>query len=86
MNKVLAKEWYIIVHGQTGRFRTKKWLLIIAITVVIYVLFGWQGVQTWIKGSVVAGVCIHFLFRWKTKAWTKPWWIMKKVIKTPYDK
>lgn len=73
------------MHGQERSFRIKKWVLILAILGYIYMDSGWQGVRLFVVCAFFFGIVVHFLFRYKTHEWTKPWWIMKKVIKTPFD-
>ena len=85
MNKMLQRELYIIKYGQTREFRIRKWVIITIVMLLLYLFFGWTGVNWFIVCAFILGVGIHFLFRYKTRVWTKPWWIMKKVIKTPFD-
>ncbi len=73
------------MHGQDSSFRIRKWVIICIILAIVHSLAGLSAVWIFIKISIVFGFFIHFLFRYHTHGWTKPWWIMKKVIKTPYD-
>ena len=81
----VQRELYIIKHGQEPSFRIKKWITICSITFIIYLVFGWNGVVRFISSFTIFGIYLHFLFRYKTNGWKKPWGIMKKVIKTPFD-
>jgi D-alanyl-lipoteichoic acid acyltransferase DltB (MBOAT superfamily) len=85
MKNFLKREGYIALHGQTSRFRVVKWVIILAITFIIYKLWGWVGVKTFILVGALLGIAVHFIFRWKTHGWTRPWGPMKEVIRTPYD-
>ena len=85
MKRTWKREMYIIIHAQSTKFRIIKYIIIIAF---LYLLFDWKGWMVVISGLVtmfVLGILLHFLFRWKTKSWTKSWGLFKK-IKTPYDK
>jgi O-antigen/teichoic acid export membrane protein len=86
MKNLLQRETYIAVHAQSIKFRAIKWIILICITYCIYLWLGWDGVAAWIALGTLLGLSIHFLFRWKTRGWTKPWGPMKKIIKTPFDK
>ena len=85
MLKAWKREKYIAIHAQSTKFRIIKYIIIIFI---LYLLFNWKGWIAVISGLItmfVLGIVLHFLFRWKTKGWTKSWGLFKK-IKTPYDK
>ncbi len=86
MSNILKREWYIAIHGQTSRFRAVKWVIILAITFGIYQMWGWTGVKTWILAGAIIGISFHFIMRYLTHGWTRPWGPMKEVIRTPYDK
>ena len=70
---VYEKEKRVVLYGQTRRFRIIKYIVIFLIATIVY---AWKGIDTvlWLLLiSVVASLCIHFLFRWKTAGWTKSW-------------
>lgn len=76
---MLEREKYVVVHGQTARFRVRKYLMFLLIFAVV---FSWKGVQGLIVAlpiAIVFALAVHFLFRWKTNAWTKSWWLYKKM-------
>lgn len=51
-------------------FRVVKWLLFIGISVLLWSTpyFWW-----WILGMLGLSLSVHFIWRWKTKGWTRPW-------------
>lgn len=51
-------------------FRIVKWIIAVSVTVYLWrtPYFWW-----WIFGGMAAGLIVHFIFRWKTKGWTRPW-------------
>ena len=80
----LRREKYVIVHGQTRRFRIIKWVILIFLSVLLYL---WKGVSflglTWAVLAVL-GISFHFFLRFKTRGWRQPWGRVKE-IKTPFD-
>lgn len=83
--RILQRELYIVKYGQDRSFRIKKWIVIGIIMFIISLVYGWVGVVRFIVSFTFFGIFVHFIFRYKTKRWTRPWWIMKNVIKTPFD-
>jgi hypothetical protein len=80
LKELLRREMYVVVHGQTARFRIVKWIVILAAGSL---LFAWIGPALTGKLFVVLavfGILIHFLFRFKTKGWTRPWGPYKRVL------
>jgi hypothetical protein len=51
-------------------FRVVKWLLFIGISVLLWSTpyFWW-----WILGMSGLSLSVHFIWRWKTKGWTRSW-------------
>ena len=51
-------------------FRVVKWLLFIGISALLWSTpyFWW-----WILGMLALSLTVHFVWRWKTKGWTRPW-------------
>ena len=51
-------------------FRVLKWSLLLSL---VY----WFGSTRWfwpvMPGLLAAGLTVHFFYRWKTAAWTRPW-------------
>ena len=57
-------------HGQPVWFRILKWGL--ALPLVWWV---WRTAWFWetLAGMTMLGLVVHFLYRWKTAGWTRPW-------------
>jgi hypothetical protein len=56
--------------AQTPLFRVMKWIAIIAGTALVFrTNFFWY----WVIGLPFLSITIHFMYRWKTHAWTRPW-------------
>ena len=51
-------------------FRVVKWIVLIGGAVLLFqtTLF-WY----WVIGLSLIGVILHFVYRWKTHGWTRPW-------------
>ena len=68
-----SREKYVALHGQSARFRVIKYLVLAAMG---YGVFAWKGlaaVGVLFLCLFIVGTTVHFLFRWKTKAWTQSW-------------
>lgn len=76
----LKREWHVIVHGQSLRFRFWKYVVIIAGFTAVQWWMGWTVVWVLLSGAIIVSLAIHFLFRWKTKAWTQSWGPYKKIV------
>ena len=51
-------------------FRIAKWILAIGISVLLWATpYFWL----WILGALGLGLTVHFVWRRKTKGWTRPW-------------
>ncbi|MCH6559140.1 hypothetical protein IIA28_17010 [candidate division KSB1 bacterium] len=50
--------------------RIIKWTFVLAVS---YLLFDTKWFWVWIIGLPITGLTVHFVYRWKTKAWTQPW-------------
>jgi hypothetical protein len=57
-------------RAQPVWFRVVKWIVILS---VIRMLWRSPYFWFWILGGLALGLTIHFIWRWKTKAWTQPW-------------
>ena len=68
----LARELRVATsrRAQPVWFRVLKWVFAIAATVLLWrsSYFWW-----WIGGGLLVGLTVHFIWRWKTKGWTQPW-------------
>lgn len=56
-------------------FRITKWIVFIGLA---FFLYGTKWFWGWVIGLPVAGLAMHFVYRWKTKGWTKSWGRWKK--------
>ncbi len=73
------RELHVAVHAQSTKFRIKKYILLGVIFSAVYFLFGLQATVTTLVALTVLAFVVHFLFRWKTDAWTKDWGPYKKI-------
>ncbi len=79
MKDTIEREKYIVVHGQTARFRVIKYLLLAAFLIPFWLWQGDRALAILLVCLTVISVTIHLLFRWKTKAWTQSWGPYKKM-------
>jgi len=51
-------------------FRLLKWVVIITVSIRYrrHPVFWW-----WMAGALVLALTLHFVWRWKTRGWTRPW-------------
>jgi hypothetical protein len=57
-------------HAQPLWLRLLKWTMFVGVAVLLYRTgYFWS----WIAGLPALGVVVHFLYRWKTKGWTRSW-------------
>ena len=56
--------------AQPAWFRVAKWVIFLAVSRRLY---GTRWMRAWIPGGVLAGLAVHFVYRWKTRGWTTPW-------------
>lgn len=73
IRKFWEREKYVAIHAQTWKFRLVKYIVLLGIGYGVYQWGGWIGVFHVFIVLFVVAIAIHFLFRWKTKAWTKDW-------------
>ena len=58
------------LRAQPLWFRLVKWTVILALAVA----FGRRPFFWWaMSAAVLAGLAVHFFYRWKTRVWTRPW-------------
>ena len=57
-------------RGQPIWFRVLKWMVLLAVGGYLWRRphFWW-----WIGSAAGLGVTVHFVYRWKTNRWTRPW-------------
>jgi len=73
------KEKYIALHAQSRRIRIVKYSILLAVGAGVYAWLGLGAVGFLFLLLFFAGICVHFFFRWKTQAWTKSWWLYKRI-------
>jgi hypothetical protein len=70
--KTLKREFRVATsrRAQPVWFRIAKWAFAIIVTAWLWrsPYFWW-----WIAGGLGLGLAVHFIWRWKTKGWTQPW-------------
>lgn len=54
----------------TSWFRIAKWVIFLTVSRRLY---GTRWFRVWISGGLIAGLTVHFVYRWKTQGWTRPW-------------
>ena len=79
LKEFYRKEKYIALHAQSRRFRIIKYCALLAVAVGMYVWKGLAAVGLLFLLLFLAGICLHFFFRWKTEAWTKSWGHYKRI-------
>jgi small-conductance mechanosensitive channel len=75
----IRREKYVVLHGQSWRFRVVKYIVIVGVVAALTLWKGWQTALFFIVSLGVLGIIVHFVFRWKTKAWTRSWGPYKKL-------
>ncbi|MBY0539157.1 hypothetical protein K2P56_01815 [Patescibacteria group bacterium] len=73
------RELHVAVHAQSAKFRVKKYLVLAVIFAVTYFFSGWGGAGALLFVLTVVAIAVHFIFRWKTDAWTKSWGSYKRI-------
>jgi hypothetical protein len=57
-------------RAQPVWFRVVKWMVVVGVSVTLWrTPYFWL----WILGGLSLGLTVHFIWRWKTKGWTRPW-------------
>lgn len=77
--KFWERELHVAVHAQSSKFRVKKYLVLAVIFAITYFFSDWGGAGILLLLLTVIAIAVHFLFRWKTDAWTKSWGPYKKI-------
>ncbi len=77
MKETIKRELKVVFskNSQPIWFRITKWVVYIGLA---YLLYGTKWFWIWVIGLPVAGLTMHFIYRWKTKGWTKSWGGWKK--------
>jgi hypothetical protein len=72
MTNAIRRELRVAFSGraQPVWFRVAKWIVAVGISVLL-----WRrpSFWLWILGALSLGLTVHFVWRWKTKGWTRPW-------------
>ncbi len=79
VKQFLEREKYVAIHGQSWRFRAVKYAILIPLFVGMVWWKGWKATGVLFLILLVVALGMHFLFRWKTKAWTQSWGPYKKL-------
>lgn len=79
MREWFEREKYVALHAQSWKFRTVKYCVIFGLEYAAYAWNGWTGAITLFLWMFVIALAMHFIFRWKTKAWTQSWGPYKKM-------
>jgi hypothetical protein len=72
MQNAIRRELRVVFSKKTQSpvFRVIKWVVFLATTVLV---FRTSFFRHWIIGLPLLSITIHFVYRWKTHAWTWPW-------------
>ena len=72
MQETIKREFEIVFskHSQPLWFRITKWVVYLG---PAYYLYGSKWFWLWMVGWPIIGLTMHFVYRWKTKEWTKSW-------------
>ena len=67
LKEFYRKEKYIALHAQSRRFRIVKYCVLLVVAVGVYAWKGWSAVGLLFLLLFLAGIGLHFFFRWKTE-------------------
>jgi len=72
MQSCIKRELRIALSKRTQPtwVRVTKWAVFLGIAAVLY---GSDFFLYWVIGLPLVGMLTHFLYRWKTQGWTRPW-------------
>ena len=73
------REIHVALHAQSTNFRIKKYAVLTVVFAIAYFFGGWGTVLILLIALTILAVVLHFLFRWKTDAWTKSWGPYKSI-------
>jgi hypothetical protein len=73
------REVHVAIHGQSWKFRVKKYIVLLLISGAIYAWKGWETLGRVLLIMAVFAIAMHFFFRWKTNGWEKSWGLYKKI-------
>jgi len=67
------KEKYVAIHAQSVKFRIIKYSILIPLFICSYYWKGTRFTGILLLTLTVVAVTMHFILRWKTKAWSQNW-------------
>jgi len=72
MLKSIKRELRIVLSKRTQSLwiRVIKWAIFLGVAIVLY---GSAFFLCWVVGLPLLGLFTHFIYRWKTHNWTRPW-------------
>ena len=73
VRRALKREMRVALsrRAQPVWFRVVKWVTIMTLAVIFWRHpYFWR----WVIGVFALALTLHLTWRWKTKAWTQPWW------------
>ena len=72
IKKTIKREFKVAFskNAQPIWFRIIKWVVYIGLA---YLLYETKWFWIWGIGLPIAALTMHFIYRWKTKGWTKSW-------------
>jgi hypothetical protein len=72
MRNIIRRELRVAfsTRAQPVWFRIAKWIVIVAVSVLF-----WRRPAFWLwsLGAMAVSLIVHFIWRWKTNGWTRPW-------------
>jgi hypothetical protein len=72
MNEIIKREFRVAFskRAQPVWFRILKWLVFLSVSAVLWntPYFVW-----WLLGAFALSMSVHFIWRHKTRGWTRPW-------------
>jgi len=75
----IEREKHVVLHAQPKWFRIIKWIVILSALVALGWWKGWMLAISVLFCLMLLGTILHFILRWKTKAWTQSWGPYKKI-------
>lgn len=79
IRQLIRREAFVVVHGQSARFRIIKYIIIVTGMTLLVLLSSWSVALITLAVLTVLSIAAHVLFRWKTKGWTKSWGLYKRL-------
>ena len=72
MHRTITRELRIAfsAKAQPVWLRVTKWVVLIGVAIVLRKT---PYIWLWVLGLPSLGIIVHFIYRWKTNGWTRPW-------------